>query len=127
MEKVSKIDFEEKRVWWTQHNEYSLFDECVLMQYIGIKDKNKKKIFENDIVEILAEDGNFNRFIVKFGIARRIMESGWEVDIPGFYFDLIGGDFKAFPIVNNYKGIHDLDMMQIIGNIFETPELAIAV
>ena len=49
--------------------------------------------------------------------------SGWLVDIPSFYFDLIGGNFKAFPIVKNYKGVHDLTMLEIIGNRFENPEL----
>ena len=50
--------------------------------------------------------------------------SHWEVDIPCFYFDVIGAAFKAFPIVENYAGLHDLVMLQIVGNIYTNPELA---
>uniref|UniRef100_A0A6M3XJK2 Putative YopX protein n=1 Tax=viral metagenome TaxID=1070528 RepID=A0A6M3XJK2_9ZZZZ len=95
----------------------------IYMQYTGLKDKNGKEIYEGDITSIQAEDGKINKFIVRFGIAQRIMQTGWLVDIPSFYFDLIGGDFKAFPIVINYKGKHDLEMMKIIGNIYENPEI----
>ncbi len=98
-------------------------DTYKLMQYAGVKDKNGKKIYEGDITEILAEDNKMNRFIVKYGVIQRKMASGWLVGIPSFYFDLIDGNFKAFPIVVNYKGIHDLEIMEVIGNIYENPEL----
>ena len=95
-----------------------------VMQYIGMKDKNEKEIYEGDITRIPAEDGGVNAFVVKYGIARRDMKSGWTVDIPCFYFDLIHEKkFKAFPIVKNFKGVHDLTMMEITGNIYENPEL----
>ena len=31
-------------------------------------------------------------------------------------------DFKAFPIVENWKGVHDLTMLKVIGNIYENKD-----
>ena len=97
--------------------------DYILMQYTGLKDKNGKEIYEGDVLTILAEDDKINKLVVKYGIARREMKSGWTVDIPCFYFDLVGVNFKAFPIVKNYKGKHDLTMLEVIGNIYENPGL----
>ena len=95
----------------------------IACQFTGLLDKQGKEIYEGDILTILAEDSKINKLVVKYGIARREMKSGWIVDIPCFYFDLMGANFKAFPIVKNYKGKHDLTMLEIIGNIWENPEL----
>lgn len=97
-----------------------------LMQFTGLKDKNGREIYEGDITKIPSPNKTsltFNIHVIKYGIARRDMASGWTVDIPCFYFDLIGGDFKAFPIVKNNDGEHDLKTLEVIGNIFEHPEL----
>ena len=51
------------------------------------------------------------------------MDNGFTVDIPSFYFDSMNSNFKAFPIVKNYMGVHDLTMLEIIDNIYENPEL----
>lgn len=92
-----------------------------LMQYVGFKDKNGKEIYEEDILEILCADKIIRRCVCKWGIHRRIMKSGSEVDIPGFSF--IREDYPSFPIVKNHLGIHDLEIIEVIGNIYETPEL----
>lgn len=100
----------------------------VIQQFTGLKDRDGKEIYEGDITEIENDSGGINRFIVKYGIVRRKLCNGFlgneiEVDIPSFYFDLIDGNFKAFPIVKNYLNKHDLHIMKIVGNIFENPEL----
>lgn len=90
-------------------------------EYIGLKDKNNKDIYEGDIGEVIGENGSIIRFIVKWGIHRREMSSGQVVDIPSFCFDVQG--FSSFPIVENYKKMHDLDMIEIIGTTYDNPEL----
>lgn len=95
--------------------------EWNIMQYTGLKDKEGKEIFEGDIGEIKTQSGRIDRFVVKWGVYRRKMASGWEVDIPGFCFWI--DNFPSFPIVNNYNNDHDLDIISIIGNIYENPDL----
>lgn len=89
-------------------------------QFIDMQDKNKIDIYDGDIGEIKTQNGRIERFVVKWGIHRRDMKSGWTVDIPGFCF-LING-FPSFPIFNNYLNGHDLDIISIIGNIHDNPE-----
>jgi len=60
-------------------------------------------------------------FVVEWGIHRREMKTGWTVDIPSFCFKIY--DFPSFPIVNNYANKHDLDIIEIIGNIYENSDL----
>lgn len=93
----------------------------IIMQFIGMKDKDGKDIYEGDIGEIKTQSGRIERFLVKWGIHRRDMKSGWTVDIPGFCFEVAG--FPTFPISNNYVNGHDLDIITIIGNVYQNPEL----
>lgn len=92
------------------------------MQFIGLKDKHEKEIYELDILKIKTQSGRVEYFIVKWGIHRRDMKSGWTVDIPSFSFVSAEG-FPTFPIANNYLNGHDLDIIEVLGNIYENPEL----
>lgn len=96
-------------------------ERFVFRQFIGMQDKNKVNIYDGDIGEIKTMQGRIERFVVEWGIHRRDMKSGWTVDIPGFCFRVEG--FPTFPIVNNYLNGHDLDIIEIIGNIWQNPEL----
>jgi len=87
------------------------------MQSTGTYDKNKKEIYEGDVIKLVETI----RVLCEFGTARRNI-NGNLVDITGFYFKLESG-FKSFPIVENYLGKHDLELFEIIGNVYETPEL----
>jgi uncharacterized phage protein (TIGR01671 family) len=105
-------------VFSEKYNEW-LHDNCEIMQFAGLKDKNGTDIYEGDIGEIKTQSGRVERFTVEWGIHRRDMASGWTVDIPGFCFRIEG--FPSFPIVNNYLNGHDLDIIEIIGNIYQPP------
>jgi uncharacterized phage protein (TIGR01671 family) len=100
-------------------------NEAVLMQWSGLLDKHGKEIYEGDIVETQSVTGK-NRFIVKFGqVQRNIVAHGrldsFPAEISCFYFEKDGLPF--FRITANFKGGHDKDIMEVIGNIFENPEL----
>lgn len=80
-----------------------------LMQYTGLKDKNGKEIYEGDICEYYDVSGRDGVCIVESGKAA--FKANW-----------IGGTISR-TIFLNY--IHDLisGEFEVIGNIYENPEL----
>ena len=91
-------------------------------RYSGFRDKHGSKIFEGHILELLNQNGEIIKVVCEYGLAEReIFEN--TVHIMGFYFSVSGR--KTFPIVNNDAGVHDLELMSIIGNKIDNPELLI--
>lgn len=77
----------------------------ILMQYTGLKDKNGKEIYEGDVVchvidEIVETIGGYPRYEKEGEII--------TVTIPGFY---------------QMQDDIDLSETEVIGNIYENPEL----
>lgn len=83
------------------------FDDVILMQSTGLKDKNGKEIFEGDV----AYNG-FRKIIVNYGKQTKEEEFGAINEYVGFNLTLACGYPEAVPI--NYE---------IVGNIYENPEL----
>ncbi|EFR8856883.1 hypothetical protein H0279_002996 [Listeria monocytogenes] len=82
-------------------------------QYTGLKDKNGKKIFEGDIVEIIGDEGyEFTSVVEYFG------ESGYpafDMRTPeDYYFE--SNTFSEIIMSSSYE-------LEVIGNIHENPEL----
>jgi uncharacterized phage protein (TIGR01671 family) len=83
-------------------------DECIVQQYTGLKDQNGVEIYEGDIVVYREKNRE-----IRIG-----QYSNGEDDIIGC--------FIQDPIVthrNFGRGISDVTKCEVIGNIFETPEL----
>ena len=81
-----------------------------ISQYTGLVDKNDKEIYEGDIVtashEVHDSDAvNFKRIESYTGVIR-YQHSYWAI-----------GDYKLF--------VMDDESLEVIGNIFENPELLI--
>lgn len=85
-----------------QSGKIQFTNDCIWLQYTGVKDKNGEDIFEGDIV--LGDKGD--RFVV--------------------FYDLGTASF-SLEFLNNRKFrdsfLDDSEEYEIIGNIYETPEL----
>jgi len=75
-------------------------DPKTVCQYIGIKDQNKSRIFKSDIIDFLYNNKN--------------------------YIGVVTYSYASYRIININKKLilfDDVTNLNIIGNIFDTPEL----
>ena len=108
MDAVWLIDIEHNIICHRKHNTSNL-DNCEVMQYTGLKDKNGKEIFEGDIVKVYDD---YNVYGIMAG------------EIYEIYFAF--GGFRLKPKRNpKAKGnwVEDGIDFEVIGNIYENPEL----
>lgn len=95
------------------HDYFLLTTDMDVMQYTGIKDPTGKEIYEGDIVK--AEKSTFQcetPLEVRFGFYHPLdeVEYGWYVK----------GKFESSLV---WYEIDKLDYLEVIGNIYENPEL----
>lgn len=98
-------EIEEIEVWSEDDINFYSVDPETICQCTGIKDKNGKLIWENDIVNCLTEEC--------YGYI------GWNESEAGFYFNVLleDGNFEE-------EHIYDYqDCIEVIGNTFDNPEL----
>jgi len=95
MNKIICFDLYQKKKVFSQKSFRKSSKDIILMQYTGIKDKNGKEIYEGDIVktQYIGSEGTKE---IKYNI---------KYNFSGFGF------------------IENLDTSEIIGNIYENPEL----
>ena len=120
---VTCIDLELERIWYdTESVGRSNCDitECILMQYTGLNDKNGTEIYEGDIVifdegfSVIRYDEETARFVLNdYGIRGCLMEYGWDESAGGF----------GVIDTNGFDDFVDISDIEVIGNIYENPEL----
>ena len=88
------------------NEEVFVVDKETIGQYIGLTDKNGKKIFEGDIVK---ENDIYHKGELQ------IKGNTWRV---AFADGLFFGNFKDISVY-----LQSLDGMEVIGNIHDNPEL----
>lgn len=105
-------------------------EDLILMQFTGLLDKNGNEIYEGDIVSIPLDGDETRVFEVAIETVVREVVSHPSFDsatarvaITGVVFKWKG--YELFPCVN--KGVHDNEKMEVIGNIYQNPDLLQAI
>jgi uncharacterized phage protein (TIGR01671 family) len=123
------------------HNNYDynfekkFADTYIVMQYTGLKDKNGKEIYEGDIVKSPCDiegsiHGEFSFQEVVYRIGTWIVqylksETGFKLPrgyTAGLLIDSYDHDTKSLVFYDGRLG-SDNSMIEVIGNIYENPEL----
>ena len=94
-----------KAIISSRHGNVSIYinKNSILMQCTGLKDKNSKLIYEGDIVKIFHVSGTMQG---------------------RYFFDAVKwNDLRCRFDTENYGRIDDDDIYEVIGNIYENPEL----
>lgn len=106
MYEVSSIDFYFEFINWKPNKDgsetrtFMEWEDCELIEYTGLKDKNGKEIYEGDIVRVNS------------GIAKIL----WQfTGAFGFVLKYIEDELNTIMIAE--------DCYEVIGNIYENPEL----
>lgn len=106
---------------------FKLVDPSTICQCTELPDKNNKKIWENDITRLILTNGEVRYFKVSFRkVVRDVLchpdfdDDVAKVELNAVCFEWNGYDL--FPCVD-VAGISDVAKMEVVGNIFDNPEL----
>lgn len=89
-----------------EHNDFHPMDEIELMQFTGLLDKNGKEIFESDIIRFWANPQDYAGYKGHNYIAA----VEWDQHFLQF-------------ILSDGHGLRDFEFIEVLGNIYENPEL----
>ena len=113
---VESINFQERRVYKDTVS-YRNFEDIDLMQCTGLKDKNGKEIYEGDIVKFKDCSIDGTKEFYNIGVIEREGKRD-ELVISQLIFE------KSYFTENYMDFINEtFELSEIIGNIYENPEL----
>lgn len=94
-------------------------DESTICQCTGLKDKNNKLIWENDIIHKPFYT-DYDAYANSEAYTGRIQyeDGGWSVEITRS-----DGNVCASPIIDMIAYSKEVEHFEVIGNIFDNPEL----
>ena len=102
---VGLLDFTQQEVFlFTGRGHYrSPFKKAVIMQYIGLKDKNNQEIYHKDIVKCKLKNGEEKCGVVEWNEK----DLQWQVDLRG-----------------GFLPFSEVEEIEVVGNIEENPNLS---
>ena len=104
------ILFDRMTDWGLPNKKYQAeIDVETLCEYTGMLDKNGNKIWENDIIKPYDTVTNENYII------------SWDKEMGAFVFCDINTNKSLYVLVGHY--IESIQSVEVIGNIFDNPEL----
>jgi uncharacterized phage protein (TIGR01671 family) len=117
-------DFERAYSWFLSLEDMDISNNIVLMQFAGLRDKNGKEIYEGDIVHCWSEYDDGKR-VIDHGIWEVYWRTDrWHLRRNGRFGEewWDNGDYYQGDEVywNEPEGSN---RMEVIGNIYENPEL----
>ncbi|CAL83906.1 hypothetical protein FDF29_06445 [Clostridium botulinum] len=112
---ITLIDFEYKKVKllndYTGESYLRDFEEVILLEYTGLKDKNGKEIYEGNILHIEIKDKSIKDKI--------IASSNEVVKYKDCKFGVVWGWHRDFIGLDGFYNT----AFQVIGNVYEDPKL----
>ncbi len=109
---VGRIDFINKEIDFIENfNEPKGWDHFEIMQYTGLKDKNGVEIYEGDVVSYYDS--------TTMWLTSKVIDVGGAFAIETLENPILLNDFTGQYI---YDG-HNIDELEIMGNIYSNPEL----
>lgn len=102
-------------------------DPSTVCQCTALRDTYSNLIWESDIVKLVLESGEVRYFKVSYKrvIRKVICHPDFDDDIAKVELNAIcfeWNGYELFPCIDEY-GVSDVSKMEIVGNIFDNPEL----
>ena len=106
------------RAWDNPDNFEFWFEgkEAILMQYVGLKDKNRKKMYEGDIIRRYVGAKFIGIAPIVFG-NHNVGKDSWGIHLN------CQGFFEEWQDGSGYSALDDGKDCRVIGNIYENPDL----